>query len=414
MKCYKSRFYSDKCGNITNLHSEDSTICPSCIDSAREFQQVAIKITEKPKVVASKKAIQMQCELKSLKLLKKHPNIVQFIDLIETSNELLLITEFISGGELLRKIKKSPSSRISESQMRSYFRDILSGVAFCHDNFIAHRDIKPENILIHKNSKFPPANNHPQDPNLSVPSKPGFFYKCSSFFRRKRECSSPKGNDSSIEDFSSLDFPPNREVCKLIDFGFSSQLKPHLKTRMHCGSTHYVAPEVIETCHQNSGFGAYYHGLAADMWSLGVLLYVCLVGKFPYSGKTMKEVYCNIQNCPIRFPKYLSKTAKDLLRRLLTVDSSIRATIDMVNHHPWVNMGYSYPCVTRLPKIMNFSDSLLKNNGINQYIFKELKEMGFKNLSLHKLPFILRNPTDSVSIMYALIHKHYISNSFCL
>jgi serine/threonine protein kinase len=61
-------------------------------------------------------------------------------------------------------------------------------------------------------------------------------------------------------------------VVKLIDFGFSSKCGQKLAN--YCGTPPYMAPEIT--------LKAPYHGEPADMWALGIILYLMLVGKFPF------------------------------------------------------------------------------------------------------------------------------------
>lgn len=58
---------------------------------------------------------------------------------------------------------------------------------------------------------------------------------------------------------------------KLVDFGFAKKLHSGRKTWTFCGTPEYVAPEVI----LNRG-----HDISADYWSLGVLMFELLTGKF--------------------------------------------------------------------------------------------------------------------------------------
>lgn len=58
---------------------------------------------------------------------------------------------------------------------------------------------------------------------------------------------------------------------KLVDFGFAKKLQTSRKTWTFCGTPEYVAPEII----LNRG-----HDISADYWSLGVLMFELLTGKF--------------------------------------------------------------------------------------------------------------------------------------
>jgi len=61
---------------------------------------------------------------------------------------------------------------------------------------------------------------------------------------------------------------------KLIDFGFSKVWNPNNKMRMSCGTLSYVAPEVLKKSYTSQ----------CDMWSLGVIAFILLVGYMPFSG----------------------------------------------------------------------------------------------------------------------------------
>jgi serine/threonine protein kinase len=72
---------------------------------------------------------------------------------------------------------------------------------------------------------------------------------------------------------------------RLIDFGFSAKCGQKLRT--FCGTPPYMAPELASKVP--------YYGEPADMWALGVLLYLMLFGKFPFRATSEKELYRLIQ-----------------------------------------------------------------------------------------------------------------------
>lgn len=78
----------------------------------------------------------------------RHPNIVQFLGAVTEKKPLMLITEYLRGGDLHQYLKEkgglSPSSAIN------FALDIARGMAYLHNepNVIIHRDLKPRNVLL--------------------------------------------------------------------------------------------------------------------------------------------------------------------------------------------------------------------------------------------------------------------------
>eukprot|EP01102_Stenamoeba_stenopodia_P002402 TRINITY_DN12221_c0_g1_i1.p1 TRINITY_DN12221_c0_g1~~TRINITY_DN12221_c0_g1_i1.p1 ORF type:complete len:853 (-),score=167.69 TRINITY_DN12221_c0_g1_i1:79-2637(-) len=88
--------------------------------------------------------------MSELQLLKelKHPNIVQYIALIETREHVNFVLEYIEGGSLEALLKKF--GRMPETLIVRYTQQILSGLQYLHSRNVIHRDIKCGNILITK------------------------------------------------------------------------------------------------------------------------------------------------------------------------------------------------------------------------------------------------------------------------
>eukprot|EP00286_Rhodomonas_abbreviata_P015092 CAMPEP_0181318008 /NCGR_PEP_ID=MMETSP1101-20121128/16776_1 /TAXON_ID=46948 /ORGANISM="Rhodomonas abbreviata, Strain Caron Lab Isolate" /LENGTH=405 /DNA_ID=CAMNT_0023425447 /DNA_START=245 /DNA_END=1459 /DNA_ORIENTATION=+ len=128
--------------------------------------------------------------------------------------------------------------------------------------------------------------------------------------------------DNVLEDTSG-----NLRVC---DFGLSAMVDDAdtmLKTQV--GTLHYAAPEILK--------GKGYIGSPVDVWSLGVMLYVMTVGKYPFShlAKQQKEIKSSIISKSPPMPKSLSRGIRDLIARMLTKDPERRITLSQVQNHSW-------------------------------------------------------------------------------
>lgn len=101
--------------------------------------KVAVKILNKQKIKTSKMDEKIKREIKILKLFR-HPHIIRLYEVIETPQDILLVMEYVPGGELFEYIVKH--GRLSESEARRFFQQIISGVDYCHRYKVVHRDLK--------------------------------------------------------------------------------------------------------------------------------------------------------------------------------------------------------------------------------------------------------------------------------
>ncbi|XP_040841463.1 NUAK family SNF1-like kinase 2 isoform X2 [Ochotona curzoniae] len=119
---------------------------------------------------------------------------------------------------------------------------------------------------------------------------------------------------------------------KIADFGLSNLYHQGKFLQTFCGSPLYASPEIIN--------GRPYTGPEVDSWSLGVLLYILVHGTMPFDGQDHKTLVKQISNGSYREPAKPSD-ACGLIRWLLMVNPTRRATLEDVASHWWVNWGYT-------------------------------------------------------------------------
>jgi len=121
--------------------------------------------------------------------------------------------------------------------------------------------------------------------------------------------------------------------CHLTDFNLSVKI-PEGGIRGTAGTRPYMAPEILKKTR---------YGVAADWWSLGVMVYEMICGRLPFTGdnETLKRAICTRHP---QLPKTISEHASSVLKGLLEKNPEKRFTFDDLKVHPFFE-GLSWPAL---------------------------------------------------------------------
>ncbi|XP_077064694.1 serine/threonine-protein kinase ULK2 isoform X3 [Siphateles boraxobius] len=237
--------------------------------------EVAIKSINKKNL--SKSQILLGKEIKILKELQ-HENIVALYDVQETPSSVFLVMEYCNGGDLADYLQAKGTLR--EDTLRVFLQQIAAAMRILNSKGIIHRDLKPQNILL-------------------------------SYTGRKK---------SSISGIR----------IKIADFGFARYLQSNMMAATLCGSPMYMAPEVIMS--QN-------YDAKADLWSIGTVIYQCLVGKPPFQANSPQDLrmfYEKNKTLVPNIPRETSPPLENLLLGLLQRNQKDRMDFDTFFSHPFL------------------------------------------------------------------------------
>jgi len=205
-----------------------------------------------------------------------HEHCVQLFEIFETNKKLYMVLELLTGGELFDRIVAKGS--YSEKEAAELIEVCMNCLKYLHEQGIVHRDLKPENLIY-------------------------------------------------------LD-PSDGALLKITDFGLAKMKPPGEKMTTACGTPGYVAPEVLKNEPYTN---------QVDIWSMGVILYILLCGFPPFYHDNTAALYKQIKKGEYDFPdpywSDISDAAKDLVRKMLTVNPEKRYTADQVLAHPWISGG---------------------------------------------------------------------------
>ncbi|KAM6571440.1 hypothetical protein CsatA_015520 [Cannabis sativa] len=200
---------------------------------------------------------------------------------------------------------------------------------------------------------------------------------------------------------------------KAIDFGLSVFFKPGETFSDVVGSPFYLAPEILQR----------HYGPEADIWSVGVIVYILLCGVPPFWGETEHEIFEEVLHGDLDFSSdpwpSISESAKDLVKRMLVRDPKKRITAHEVLCHPWVRADgmaldkpldsavlsrmHQFSAMNKLKKmalriiVENLSDEeiaglkemfrMIDTDNSGQITFEELKSFGanLKESEIHHL-----------------------------
>ena len=220
-------------------------------------------------------------EFAILERLRGCENIVEFYEyFLHDDGKFYIVSEWVGGGELFNLIQPNIGLP-NRDYCRHLFRNIIQGMVFCHSRGVTHRDLKPENLMLTEDGR----------------------------------------------------------TAKIIDFGFArifqtDGMDQALYTRR--GTPYYVAPEVFSASRTNP------YTYAADIWSLGVILFAMVSGQFPMEQATPNvREFQAIRSGNYAYPPWNDieprlPAAYEVLRGMLTVNVEQRWTLPQIWHSAFV------------------------------------------------------------------------------
>lgn len=189
------------------------------------------------------------------------------------TNEKHIYLEYVDGSDLFELAMNKGG--VGQTAAVSYFRQLLEGLTFLHDLYVAHRDIKPENLLIDKLGTLKIA-------------------------------------DFGLADcYRESDDEPDRRLSRI------------------CGSYEYLSPQVLVND---------YSGPKNDVWAAGCVLIVMLTGDLAWdradSNDRNYSLWANGDLPPLL--KTLNQSAITIIGAALEIDEDRRFTARQLLSHPWL------------------------------------------------------------------------------
>lgn len=125
-----------------------------------------------------------------------------------------------------------------------------------------------------------------------------------------------------------IDRFPHIKIC---DFGLCGFIDENKLLDTFCGSPTYCSPECI--AHLN------YDGKLADIWSLGVLLFVLVSGETPWNQRNQVVMTNQIMRASYTIPKKVSPECQSLINSMLSIKATSRPSLQEILDHPWLRLA---------------------------------------------------------------------------
>ncbi|EJD53736.1 AGC/NDR protein kinase [Auricularia subglabra TFB-10046 SS5] len=247
------------------------------------------------------------------------PWVVQLFYSFQDTAYLYLIMEFLPGGDLMSMLIKYDT--FSEDVTRFYMAECVLAIEAVHNLGFIHRDIKPDNILIDKDGHIKLS-----DFGLST----GFHKQHdSSYYQRLMDSA-----NGVVSPTSAAQAGRNSVMVNAIHLTMSKQetiatWKANRRKLAYStvGTPDYIAPEIF----LQQGYGK-----ECDWWSLGAIMFECLVGYPPFCSPTTHETYVKILDWRqhLIFPEdvHLSRESENMIRRLMT-SADERMSVEQIKTH---------------------------------------------------------------------------------
>ena len=207
---------------------------------------------------------------------------------------------------------------------------------------------------------------------------------------------------------------------KIGDFGLITKLsKEKERKKTYCGTLYFMAPEVIDPGEKGYSF-------EVDIWSIGVIMYNLLTGKYPFFDKSQDNIKIKNKILEVEYtfpdgndptiPK-LSEIAKDLIRQILVKDRKKRPGLNQILYHDFFHVG-AFPRFLELSTLVKQPNSNEDENfnkepkmkDLYKLIVNDIPEIKYDDLSKYSINYIT---PDINKIDYWISFFHVSSGGFC-
>ncbi|CCK70812.1 serine/threonine protein kinase CBK1 KNAG_0F01440 [Huiozyma naganishii CBS 8797] len=291
------------------------------------------------------------------------PWVVSLYYSFQDAQYLYLIMEFLPGGDLMTMLIRW--QLFTEDVTRFYMAECILAIETIHKLGFIHRDIKPDNILID-------IRGHVKLSDFGLSTG---FHKThdSNYYKKLLQEEEVNGANPAQGNGNTLGLTKPGQIgdrqtmiVDSINLTMSNrrQIQTWRKSRRlmaysTVGTPDYIAPEIF--LYQG-------YGQECDWWSLGAIMYECLIGWPPFCSETPQETYRKIMNFEqtLQFPDdiHISYEAEDLIRRLLThSDQRLgrHGGADEIKSHPFFR-GVEWNTIRQveapyIPKLSSITDT---------------------------------------------------------
>lgn len=257
-----------------------------------------------------------------------HPNISGLRDMYEDNDHYYLVMDLVSGGEMFDHLIHYGA--YSEADAARLMREVASALAFLHGVGVVHADLKPENLLLCSKKRV--------DGTIKM-----IDFGCAIVEKEEEE-----GEDDGYDEESNkavLQSSSGKDTHQTIQSWIeilnrksqqSDHSLPSEQFSEFTGTTAYWPPERFSSSRPPDH--------AADMWAVGVILYIMLTGVHPFDltgVATDAEIAEQIKKDPSPpitkgLTSHLSPSAIELIQLLMDKNPKRRLTADQMLQHPWI------------------------------------------------------------------------------
>ncbi|XP_043080409.1 myosin light chain kinase 2, skeletal/cardiac muscle [Puntigrus tetrazona] len=228
------------------------------------------------KIINTRNARERDMALNEIQVMNQlsHPNILQLFEAFEVKNQVVLILEYVEGGELFERIVDE-SCPLTEVDAMVFVKQICEGVQYMHQMYVLHLDLKPENILLVNRSGH---------------------------------------------------------QVKIIDFGLARRYKPREKLKVSFGTPEFLAPEVVNFDFVSFPTDMWTLGVVTYMLLSGLSPFLGDDDSQTLNNVLMGNWYFDEDGF-----EHVSAEARDFVSNLLIRERSGRLSATQCLKHPWLN-----------------------------------------------------------------------------